>query len=49
MKLTLVREIDTLVGDQNFYISLGKTPIKNSGFLSGRTTKSVGRVNPPDH
>ena len=28
---------------------LGKTHIKKSSFLSGRTTKSVGRINPPDH
>ena len=30
-------------------LSLGKTHIKKVGFFSGRTTKGVGRVNPPDH
>ena len=30
-----------------FFDSLGKTHIKKSVFFSGRTTKGVGRVNPP--
>ena len=36
--------------DLRFHIySLGKTHIKQSVFFRGRTTKGVGRVNPPDH
>ena len=33
-----------------FYLFIiGKTHLKKSVFFSGRTTKGVGRVNPPDH